>query len=141
MSITQKANEYLLKEAFGISSGFLPATNWYIGLSSTQINSSGNVAPSEPTSGGYARVEMPRNSATWVYDSSEKCIKNGVDITFPVSTGSSWGLFQDIFIAKGSTINTADVWFRASLTPPIYVDADTQVIIAPGTFIISRENI
>lgn len=140
MSITQKANEYLLEEAFGVSSGCLPATNWYIGLSSTQINSSGNAAPSEPTSGGYARVEMPRNSATWVYDSSEKCIKNGIDIAFPVSAGSSWGLFQDIFIAKGSIINTADVWFRASLTPPIYVDVDTQVRIAAGTFIISREN-
>jgi len=139
MALTKKANENLLKEAFMGAATQLPTQNWYVGLSTSQINTSGSAAPAEPLGFGYSRVSIPRNATHWAYSSSENTVTNSVDINFPVSTGD-WGLIQEVFIARAGISGVADVWFRVSLTPPLFVQGDTVVKFAPNTLVISREN-
>lgn len=137
MSITYYASGSILNNMFGGVS-ITPPANYYIGLSTTPISSSGSNA-TEPTGGkGYARVGLANNKSNFTYASSGS-LYNNVDITFPVS-GSSWGTMTDIFLADTSASATGNIWFYQALPSPKIVQDATTVSFSASAISFSMTN-
>ena len=101
---------------------FTPPSNFYMGLSTTAITTSGSGA-SEPVGAGYARVQIPNTKSYFTYSSSG-CIVNSQVITFLPSSGS-WGTITDI--AMWDSASSGSIWLNTTLTIPKIVQSDTTV--------------
>ena len=137
MSITNYASGSMMNLSFGAVS-YTPPANYYLGLSTTTVSSSGSNS-TEPTGGkGYARVEIANNKSNFTYFSSG-CIILSASATFPEST-SSWGTVTDIFLADTSGSGTGNIWFYQALTTPKAVADYTTVSFAGSAISFSMTN-
>jgi hypothetical protein len=131
MSVTNYAAAKILDKCFG-AIDFTPPTNYYMGLSTTPISSSGSNA-TEPVSGSYARV-LVADDKTYFGWASGPVITTGCAITFPVS-GSSWGTITHI--GFWDTITSGSVWFYEALPVAKVVQIATQVSFDAGAISIT----
>lgn len=131
MSVTNYASAKILDKSFG-NVDYTPPTNYYMGLSTTPISSSGSNA-TEPTGGSYARVLVANNKTYFGY-ASNAIITNGCAIIFPTS-GSSWGTITHVGLWDAST--SGSVWFYEALPTPKIVQIATQVSFDAGAIQIT----
>jgi hypothetical protein len=137
MSITYYASGSILNNVFG-AVGFTPPANYYLGLSTTTISSSGSNA-TEPTGGkGYARVAVANNKSNFSYASSG-CLVIAVEESFPEST-ASWGTVSDIFLADTSGSATGNVWFYQALSSPKVIQEYTTNTFSGSSIAFSMTN-
>jgi hypothetical protein len=81
----------------------------YVGLC-TSINVANSTVSGEPTTNGYARVEINVGASTPYFSAATvgTITNNNNAITFPVNTSSNWGALGYWFISTVSTVgNTA----------------------------------
>ena len=90
MSISTVAANQILSHMFSRNPVLVPPENWYMGVSSTPMNSEG-IGFSEPTGGGYARVQI-ENSKTSFTNASNKTVSLATEFRFPTST-TPWGFY------------------------------------------------
>lgn len=90
---------------------------FYIGLSHTNINSSGG-GVKEPSDPNYHRIRIENNASNFS-TSSGGIIKNLTEWIFPI-TSTSWSNITDWFISD--SLNGGNVLYCDTLTSPMSVD-------------------
>jgi len=137
MSITYYTSGSVLNEIFG-SVPFSAPSNYYLGLSTTTISSSGSNV-TEPIGGkSYARVIIPNNKTYFSYAASGSLL-NSTDITFPTSS-AAWGTVTDVFLTDTSASGTGTVWFYEALSSPRVVQDLTTVSFSASAITFSMTN-
>lgn len=137
MSITYYASGSVLNDLYG-AVPFSPPSNYYLGLSTTTISSSGSNV-TEPTGAvGYARVTVPNNKTYFTYASTGSLV-NSTDLSFPTS-GSAWGTITYVFLADASGSGTGNVWFYQVLPTPRVVQDLTTITFSAGAITFSMTN-
>jgi hypothetical protein len=132
MSATNYARNKMLDCIFG-GITLTPPANYYIGLSTTSISTSGSNA-SEPVGAAYARVQIPNNKSYFSYGVSGSLI-NITDITFTESSGS-WGTITDIGFWDAST--SGSVWYYTTLGVPKIVQDTTVITFSASSITLSQ---
>jgi len=131
MSVTRYASNQILDYNFGKVAYTAPAS-FFVGLSTTTISSSGSNA-TEPVAASYARVEVVNSKTNFRY-SSNGCLVNAVDITFPESSGS-WGTIVDLAFWDATT--SGSIWYYTTLPSSKIVQTTTVVSFSPSAIAIS----
>lgn len=134
MSVTYYASNKILDESFG-STGFLPASSYYVGLSTTTILADGTGA-TEPVGNNYARVAISNNKTTFT-TASNGSLATQIAVEFAESSGS-WGTISHVFFADA--LSGGNIWFFEALSSPKIVQANTIVRFDSGTIVISMTN-
>jgi len=135
--ITYYASGSILNNMFG-GEGFTPPANYYTGLSTTSISSSGSNV-SEPIGiTGYSRVQVPNNKTYFTYAVTGSLV-NASAIEFPTSA-SSWGTIIDVFLADTSGSGTGNVWFYEALPSPRIIQDSTDVSFSASALTFSIDN-
>ena len=132
MSATNWARNQMLDGAFG-GQTFTAPTNYYIGLSTTSISTSGSNA-TEPVGASYARVQIPNSKSYFSWAISGSLI-NITDIAFAESSGS-WGTITDIGLWSAST--SGSIWYYTTLAVPKVVQDTTIVSFSASSITISQ---
>jgi len=106
---------------------FPSITNWYIGLSLSQIDDNGEGIV-EPNDSSYSRQEFPRSSS-W-YDSTSGYARSNRAVIFGPSS-EDWGVVLEVFISSSPDKNTSGsvIWFHDELSPTIPVTRETSITI------------
>ena len=138
MNATTYESNRILNHVFGGAEGggasvYTPATNWYVGLSTTIVDATGVVT--EPSGGNYARVEIANDKTTWS-DSTLATLQNDISVAFPTSS-SSWGTIVSVFLARSGTEGTNDASYYFTLNPSFPVVGGSIVTFAAGTIDVS----
>ena len=137
MSITYYASGSMLNNVLG-AIAYTPVSNYYVGLSTTAVSTSGSNT-TEPIGGkGYARVQIANNKTTFTYASSGSLITD-IAVAFPTSS-SAWGTITDVFLADTSASATGNVWFYQALPTPKIVQDATTVSFAANALSFSMTN-
>jgi hypothetical protein len=117
------------------------AGSLWLGLSKMDAAKSGallmadGVTSSEPSGGGYARVQIPRTTGNWNPASLSETV-NAVAFTFPLPT-TDWGIARSAFLADAST--GGNVLRPFNLVTPVDVRAGTPAPNFPaGNLWIAR---
>jgi hypothetical protein len=71
----------------GTSPAVALGANFYIGVHTSDPGEAGTAVTNEATFTGYARVAMPRDTATWTVTGNE--VLNDIDVSFPLCTGGT----------------------------------------------------
>lgn len=116
----------LLKREFGGVAYTQPAT-WYVGLSTTTIQSDGT-GVTEP-SAGYARVAVTNNTTNFVVDADLLTMENGVVIQFNPAT-ANWGLVTYAALYDVATGGVPKYYMQ--LDNPKTVEIEDILRIEPG---------
>lgn len=111
---------------------FTPASILYVGLSTTAINDDGTGA-TEPSSGGYARVAVPNNSAGWSAASGGQKT-NGTAIIFPTAS-AAWGNVTYFFISDASS--GGNYYVAGSISPSQTVNQNDSPRFTSGDLTLS----
>ena len=156
MISTAKATQTLAFE-FGATS-FTPASNYYIGLTTTAITIDENgkgVGFTEPTNTGYARISVANTTANWSVVNAE--VKNIPQLAFPTFTSApslgsgteavGWFISEhenasatgDCAIYFG-TFTTIDPDTQKSVPSPKPLVAESEIVIKAGGLSIKRAN-
>lgn len=118
-----------------MSDTFINTQNvFYVGLSSTAPDSSGE-GVSEPTDGvGYARAQI-----TSFYSPADGVVRNGNTIPFPVSTGAWFvnGIMASYWVMFDGTDSSAHVLAWGPLTNAREIEPGEQVSIGSGAIQIT----
>jgi hypothetical protein len=123
--ITVYASNKILDNLFGATGITLPS-NYYVGLSTTTISSTGTGA-TEPVGNSYARVAV-LNTKAYFSSAANGELSNLSSITFPVATGS-WGTISHVFLSDLAT--GGNIWyFDALQTTRIVQSGATLVFLA-----------
>ena len=118
MSTTNFEKNKIMDCSFGATT-YTPASNYYLGASTTTISSSGSNA-TEPVGAGYARILIP-NTKGYFSNSTSGCVTNSGSIAFAESSGS-WGTIVDLGLWDALT--SGSIRFYTTLpTPKIVQDA------------------
>lgn len=127
-SFTDYLENKLLDHVFG-GGDYSRATTLYIGLSTTAItDAGGNVT--EPTGGGYSRVEVTNNATNFPAASGgEK--SNGTAIEFPIPS-DNWGTVTHFFISESSS-GTSSIIGYGTLAIPKTINSGDLVSFAVGS--------
>jgi hypothetical protein len=121
MSTTNYAKNKIMDFNFGGVS-YTPPANFYLGLSSTTISTSGSNA-TEPVGYGYARVAIP-NTKGYFSNASSGCLVNSGSIGYSISSGS-WGTMVNL--ALWDSLTSGSIWFYTTLTPSKIVQDATEI--------------
>ena len=132
MSSTNFAKNKSQDFIFGAIS-FTPPGNYYLGLSTSTISSSGSNA-TEPSGANYARVALPNTKSTFTYSSSG-CLVNNALVSFPQSSGS-WGTI--INIGLWDSLTSGSIYYYTTLNPAIVIQANTTVTFSASAITISQ---
>lgn len=119
MSATDFARNKELDYMFG-ATAYTPPTNYYVGLSTTTISTSGSNA-TEPSGGAYARVLVPNDKSHFTI-ASTGCLVISGSVGFPESSGS-WGTILAVGLWDAST--SGSIWHYTTLGTPRIVQAST----------------
>lgn len=117
-----------------------PPATWYIGLSSTPINSSGS-GLTEPSGSGYARVAVANTTSQWNYNAFSfegGTVRNTNAITFPTPT-AAWSSGVSLpywFLADAAT--GGNIWASGTIpvAPVVSGSTSTAPSFAPGAFTV-----
>ena len=132
MASTNFARDKMQDYNFG-SVPFTPPTSYFIGLSTATISSSGSGA-TEPSGGGYARVEIPNTKSYFTY-SSNGCLVNSASIVFAQTTGS---LGTILSIGLWDALTSGSLWYYTNLTTPKIVQTDTVISYSASAITFSQ---
>ena len=121
MTATNFAKNQVLDYEFG-SISYTPPTNYYLGLSTTTISTSGS-NQTEPAGASYARVQLPNDKSHFTYASSG-CLVNSASIVFPTASGS-WGTITYAFLADDLT--SGSIWHYTALPSSKVVQTNTTI--------------
>lgn len=121
-----------------ISGSYISWSNWYIGLSLSEIDDDGE-GVLEPAIGGYKRVPVPRDADNWVAPVSGS-LTSASPIVFPRST-EHWGTVKEVFISSSSSVGTSGsyIWFHNLLEIPIAVLSGAKITIPAQAIAINRK--
>lgn len=136
--LSDRVAHEILNAYFGNQSISIPA-NYYVALSSTlPTNTGGNVT--EPSGGGYARVQVPNDTTAW-NTATSRALTNKIQILFPTAT-ANWGTMTH-FVLWNTVSGTASASFVGwgELIVPVDIanggtadfPAGTLIINAPGS--------
>ena len=128
---TYMANLSLGNE-FGTSGSYAPPASYWLGLSTSVIESDGVAV--EPASGAYARVEIPNNDAYWSTPASGS-VTTSASVAFAQSS-DSWGTIYSIFLADAITSGSILYYYNSYPTFPVV--ENTVVTFAEGSIMITR---
>lgn len=131
MSSTNFFKNKALDLSFGNTS-YTPPSNYYLGLSTTSISSSGSNA-TEPSGYGYARVQVPNDKSHFSVASSG-CLVMSASAAFPISTGS-WGTVTSVFLSDALT--SGSIWHFTTLPSPKTIDTDTTISFSASAITFS----
>lgn len=109
-----------------------PPSNYYLGLSTT---SASLIGITEPSTGGYARVQIPNTKSYFTYSTSG-CLVNSGSIAFAQSSGS-WGTVVDAVLFDALTSGSAR--FTTVLPSPIVVQANTTISFSASQITFSQQ--
>jgi hypothetical protein len=124
MNATTYQMNKLLNYVFGGVS-YTPPSNWYLGLSKTLIDATGNTV-TEPDSGttGYARVAIPNNKSTGWTTSTLKTLSNLAKVTFGESD-APYGTIVSMFLADALTGGNVCYYYTANPAFPVGAASET----------------
>jgi hypothetical protein len=134
MPFVDAKEQLILNHLFRNTSLALPATNWFLGLSTTTpTDAGGNFT--EPSTGAYARIAVVRTGAGFSAASgtAPAAISNSGVVTFPTATASwgtltHWGVFE--------LVSGANLWLWEPLTTPRLVSSGDTPSYAAGALIV-----
>ncbi len=136
--LSDRVMHEILNAYFGNGTTSIPAS-YYVALSSTApTNTGGNVT--EPSGGGYARVQVPNDSTAW-NTAANRATSNKIQILFPTAT-ADWGnmthfvLWNTVSgVATGSFVGWGELAAPVAVASGGTADfpAGTLVITAPGS--------
>lgn len=125
------------KQRFSIGTPPTSPASFYILLSTTEILEDGTGA-TEPSGGGYARVQVPSNNTYWSSPSSGS-ISNLVSIDFPKAT-LDWGTISYVALADSATVGGGNIRYFQNLTNSKIIQQDDVVVFAIGAITITLSN-
>ncbi len=134
MSIAYYASNQILDRLFGATAYNSPAT-WYVGLSTTTINSDGTGA-TEPVAGAYARVAVTNNKSNFSV-AANGSLSNAAVVQFVEST-ASWGTITYVFLSDALT--SGNIWVYDVLSTAKTVQSYTTVLFSIGAMVFSMTN-
>jgi hypothetical protein len=127
----------VLSREFG-SVAYTPPVTWHVGVSTTQINPDGTGA-TEPSGGGYARVAVSNNTASWENIPADVGRRNLTVIEFPPAT-ASWGTVTFVPIYDAPTGGVLRYYVQLTNSKVVGVDdvlrfeaGQLQIKILPTT--------
>ena len=123
MAITYYASNRILDRYFG-NTNFTPATNYYLGISTTAPQPDGT-GITEPVGNGYARVLMANTKISFT-DAVDGSVQNEIEFQFPEATGS-WGVITHFFISDASSGGNIEIY--GTLTNSRTVEIGTVLIL------------
>jgi len=129
LAITTSFSNALLNHMFGRSPTFTPPANYFMGVSSTPISAEG-VGFTEPTGGGYARLQLPNDKNTFTM-AANRAVTLADEFRFPISL-TAWGNMTHYFITDGATNN--NVFWSGRLVHSRNVTTSTTLAILPDGF-------
>lgn len=93
----------------------------------------GNFTGAEPFSSGYGRVQIPNNTAYWIYSNNQA--QNVQNISFPQSTGA-WGSIAGFMISDSPSGGNYRIW---GLLPQLQgvTGSGVDVLFPPGNLVIT----
>ncbi|MEH7114504.1 hypothetical protein V7124_19385 [Neobacillus niacini] len=133
MSFSVFLENALLDEVFG-GTNYIPSTNLYIGLSTTEIFNDGTGYTEPPGANGYSRAEVPNNPTNFPATGGDGTKSNGTTISFDPATGD-WGTIGWFFIADdvGNILASNTIG-----TPKLITNGDTASF-GPGSLTITLD--
>lgn len=135
MSQTYGFSNQILDLNFGNVS-YTPATNYWLALSTTSINQDGT-GITEPTGGGYARMQIPNNKVSFT-TSSNSTLSNAIEFTFAEAT-TDWNTITHFALYDAQTSGNMKVY--GQLTSSRIIQTGTTLVLAVGALQISIQNI
>jgi hypothetical protein len=127
---TAQANR-VLAHLFGQTPTLAPPPTYFLGVSSTPINSEG-IGATEPSATEYARIAIPNDK-----NSFTAAIGRRISITqpfsMPVST-TEWGNFTHFFITDTPT-GVGNIWWSGELTYSRNVEVSTTLSMIPSGWV------
>ncbi len=125
---TIKANA-ILNHFLGNSPFLTPPTNWYLGISSTPLNTEG-VGMTEPAASEYHRLILPNNKNTFTEaENFSVTLKD----TFKFSKAiAPWGIYKYFFISESLT--GENVWWSGKLIHERSVEISTTLVASMDGF-------
>lgn len=109
-------------------------TTYYIGLSTTEPNTSGANVTEPSSDAGYARVQL-----TTLSDPVNGVVSNESSVDFNEST-SSWGTVTHYVIYDSATVGSGNLLMYGELSTPRTVEAATVMTIRTGSLKLSAQN-
>lgn len=120
--ITVYASNKVLDNLFGATAIALPTT-YYVGLSTTPIQSTGGGA-TEPVGMGYARVAITNTKAFFTTSSNGE-LSNTTAVQFPDATGN-WGTISYVFLSDSAS--GGNIWYYDALSTSRIVQTGAALI-------------
>lgn len=131
MSATNYVLDKEIKHEFGLET--YSVTGFWVGLSTSAIDKSGNGVVEPSGAAGYSRYSLPKGTGNWQY-SDTGVVVNTSAATFN-STGN-WGTVISVFLADASS--GGNILYYYTLSPSIPVVANTTLQFAAGTLVAKR---
>ena len=140
MSFTEALEKALLDLVWSGES-YTPATDLYIGLSTTGINNDGTGITEPDSLDGYARIEVSNDSTEWPPATgggpSQK--QNDNELSFPTATGS-WGTVTHFFFATdAASLDPEDIIAFGELDVPRTIEENDTASFAANAITITLD--
>jgi len=135
MSQTYNFGNQILDFNFGNVS-YTPASSYWLALSTTSINQD-STGITEPSGGGYSRVQIPNNKVSFT-SSSNSTLSNAIEFTFPEAT-TDWNTITHFALFDAQTSGTMKVY--GQLTSSRIVQSGTVLVLSASALQISIQNI
>lgn len=120
-----------------LGTNFTPATNWYVGLSSTvPVRDGTNIT--EPSTGSYARVSTNANTTDWIEGTTASYRQNAASIAFTTATADWLSGTQLLWGVIFDAVSGGNALYAQELSQAQAVLSGNQYVIAAGGFVIYR---
>jgi len=139
MDATNYEKERILNHIFGgytASYVYTPQEDWYLGLSTTTISSSGSTVTEPSASNGYSRVAVPNTKVSWT-EATAGSLVTAAAFAFPQSSTSAWGTIRSIFLSTGSDPASGSVCYYYTADPSFPVTVNTVITFSSGSISVT----
>jgi len=130
LSLTTQASNRILNHYFGQTPTFTPPAIYYMGVSSTPLNTEG-IGFTEPVGGGYQRLALPNDKNTFAF-ANNKMVTLAQEFRFPISA-TPWGNMTHFFITDAAT-GAGNVYWTGRLLHGRTVEVGTTLSVLPNGF-------
>lgn len=120
----------LLRQQFGAATYTPPAT-WYVALSTT---ADGGIF-TEPSGGGYQRVAITNNTASFSYSSDAAEVATSVAVNFSTATGD-WGTVRSCGLFDAAT--GGNLCWSANLSVEKSVTQGSTIMFPAGSIVFTE---
>ena len=134
MNTTTHEMAKILNHVFGgsgsVSASYTPLTTWYLGLSTTEIGTTGSNV-TEPSDPSYARVSITNSKANWSWATTTASVITTASFAFPQSSQSQ-GYIRSVFLADASAVGAGSVCYFYTADPVFPVATATTITFTAG---------